>query len=199
MPTASSRSHIKTWTGKGCFLKRFALLLSISTLLFAYTYHDTILQVYAKVLPKVLVINQPKEIPLEQIDICIVHEEGDIHYVQLLEKAIGSLYAKGISGISITTRSVAYTSIQTCHNTNALMLMQSTPEQIQSAVDYALEHHIFTASYNASELSRGVIFSLDITERVKPYLNVKAAKSAKVPLDSALMQISTIYRDGGNP
>lgn len=168
------------------------MLLSLATALWAYSYHDTLLKIYAKVLPKIIVINQPGEIPLSKISLCVVHEPGDEDALAL-RGMIDALYPDGIRGINIATLTATFDDLSPCQESSALILMQGEHEKIAAAAAFAKRHRIFTAAYDALHLRQGVIFALDITSDVKPYINVEAAKQSRVPLNSALLQISKIY------
>lgn len=177
----------------------WCVLLCASTALWAYSYHDTLLKIYAKVLPKIVVTNQPGEIPISQIDLCIVYEPGDDDNARELQRMIADFYPDGIKGIGVVTRLCTFDDLAPCRDASALMLMQSTNERIAAATAFAKTHHIFSAAYDALHLQQDVIFSLDIQSDVKPYINVNAAKQSRVPLNSALLQISKIYHPDLQP
>lgn len=170
------------------------LFAGLTTGLWAYSYHETILDVFARVLPKIILSNQPSELPLEQIRICILHETGDGLSAEYLSHRIETLYAKGIRGVEVTSFRQRYEEISLCRDATALMLMQTDEARLAEAAKFARSHHLFSAAYRPSALSHGIIFSLDIGSRVRPYINVAAAKESRVPIGSALLQISRIYR-----
>ncbi len=165
----------------------------------AYDYHESLLQVYAKVLPKILVINQPSEISLEQITICILHEAGDERNAEALKTLMLAQYPNGVGNVALHVDIRTFDAVGSCGDITAVMLLQGNTETIRSVLSHTRGNRLFSAAYDASALREGAIFSLDIETRVRPYLNIGAAKQSRVPINGALLRISRIYQPEARP
>lgn len=180
-------------------MKQLLYMMLLPFSLLAYSYQDTYLQVYAKVLPKVLVMNLPKTPSPGQLNICVLYEAGDGHSAERLIRFIGNLYGEGLGKQKVSAVAVELSALHQCASTSALMLMQSDASRISPVIQFAAAHHLFTAAYDPRHVEHGIIFALEFGSKVQPYINVDAAKQTDVPLDGALLQISKIYRKPEKP
>ena len=59
-------------------------------------------------------------------------------------------------------------------------------------MEFAREHSIVTYAYNPSYLKEGVLMSLYIDQKTRPYLNLTEAKSYNIRFSNILLKIAKL-------
>jgi hypothetical protein len=182
-------------------LKRLlGLFLIFSTLLYAYSYNYQLLQVYAKIAPRMmLLVEDPASEPAEHYLLCILYETGNEVEAESLRKMILSAYPDGLKSHPLDVRAVRFDECTQCQDAALILMLDADERTIASAATKAHGLGIATMAYSSRFLKEGVMMSLDLGATVRPYLNLKAAKSAGIPVNDVLLRVSRIYSGGATP
>lgn len=174
------------------------LLALLGVALYGYSYNPQLLQVYAKIAPRiVLLTDRPGSLATVQqtIDICIVYEPGDQATARELRAAILETYPDGLNDIPLNILLTPYSGISERTNAVLLFLLDTDETTMKRTLAFALEHHIPTMSYSNRYLALGVAASLHLGKSVRTYLNLNAAKRYGITFDPLLLQVSKLYSE----
>jgi hypothetical protein len=180
-------------------LKKLLFLLGLFTvLLYGYAYNDKLLQVYAKIIPRIALMMHPGEtLPGNNIGICLLYEKGDEEGAQRLSETIRAAYPDGLRYRTLALSLFPYGEHRFCRDSHLLFLFDTDEARMRKSLDFAKAHRIPTMSYSSRFLDSGVMLSLYLGKTVRPYLNLEAAKENGFTPDSLLVRISKIYGTGG--
>jgi len=172
----------------------FVLLIVSSQSLSAMSYDSDILNMFAKLSPRIVLMSSTKERLKDSLEICLLYDESDEQSASVFEDKILSNYKNGIRNYSIDIKKVRYSELNSCAQSHMLFLFTTGQMQIKKSVALAKEKKILTISYDAKSLESGVDISIHIGRKVTPYLNVGSIQSKGIELESILFRISKIYR-----
>ena len=168
------------------------LLLAIQT--HAYIYNDSLLLIYAKIVPKVMVLDHtthqngqnPKRL-------CILYEKGDRRVAKQLANMIEkNMAADRKNRIRIDILRYERTSL--CkRDVSAFLLLKTDLKRLRRAIDYAIKNHLLTFAYDRTMLRYGAAISIYTGKKVYPVINIEAVKKGKLQLDPFLLQIAKLY------
>lgn len=180
----------------------FTVLLTLflffsSTTLQASVYDDDVLNIYSKILPRLILMSTKKNMLKEKIDICILHDKIDERIAVSLAEKISSEYPEGIKNLKINMTNTLYTDIDACQNSQIAFLFNSSETTIEKATEFSDKHRMMTMSYNSKYLDNGVGLSLFLGRKVIPYINMSAFRKTGIELDNVLVRISKIYSEDG--
>jgi hypothetical protein len=180
-------------------LKKQLLLLGLLTaLLYGYAYNDKLLQVYAKIIPRIaLMTHSEGSLPGNSIGICLLYEKGDEQGARRLRDMMLSAYPDGLRFRTLELSLFPYSRHRSCRDSALLFLFDTDEARMQTSLDFARAYHIPTMSYSSRFLDSGVMLSMHLGKTVRPYLNLEAAKESGITPDSLLIRISKIYSAGG--
>ena len=176
-----------------------SILIGLSVVLHAYTYHRELLQVYGKIAPRMMLLVGEQEAK-NKTDylLCILYEPGDENHAQTLREMMVAAYPDGFKGRKFRIETVTFGHCDNCRDADLLMLFDTQPQTIRRTVEKAKARGIATMAYSSRFLQEGVLLSLDLGATVRPYINLQAAKDGKIPVNDVLLRISKIYqKDGG--
>jgi hypothetical protein len=175
-------------------IKNILLLLLLSAQIFALSINESLLKVHATLIPKIYLMdsNFQEKIKDNRLKIEIVYQKGKYNEALLLKKNIDTRYKNGIKSFKISAKLVLYSTLKS-DNANIYYLFPSSKENIKKVVNLAKKSRALTFSYLQSDLSYGVMISVDISKKIKPILNLNAIKNNNIALRPILIDISTIY------
>jgi len=175
-------------------MRALLILLIIIANLKAYTYENQLMQIYAKISPRLMLMTS-RSIPIEgeTIKIAVLYEKGDSNAAGKLVKLIQEAYPQGLKNRSLQIRTVSYTQALSLQEMSLFFLLESDAKTIQPIIDFAKQQQILTVAYDNQLLAKGAIVSLHVGKTVRPYLNIKAARESRITFDHLLMKISKIY------
>ena len=182
-------------------LVKYVKLLFVFCLLFSFTtvnaanYDDDVLEIFAKLLPRFIIMSDQKLKIKDQIDVCILREDVEEDAATTLIDKIIDNYPSGIKKDNIELIQTDFTDLNVCKNSELLFLFNASPKKIREALLYAKNHQTLTVSYDASLLAEGVEVSLFLGRKILPYINVKALKRNSITIDQILLRISKIYME----
>lgn len=180
-------------------MKKQLLILGLFTvLLYGYSYNSKLLQVYAKIVPRIALMTHPAEaLPGNSIGICLLYEKGDEEGAKKLHDMMLKAYPDGLSYRTLGLSLFPYGEHLSCRDSLLLFLFDTDRARMQPSLDFAKAHQIPTMSYSSRFLGSGVMLSMHLGKTVRPYLNLEAAKENGITPDNLLIQISKIYTAGG--
>ena len=177
-------------------LQSFLLLFMVcNASIFAATYDDDVLSMYAKLSPRFVLMSTLKDELNDSIEICLLHDDVDAQVASVLQKKIIDNYKNGIKSYSVGVKKVLYTNHEECARSDMLFLFTTNEQLLKKSIDFSHEKNILTISYDSKVLESGVDISLFIGRKVVPYINVNSVTSKKIELDNILLRISKIYKN----
>lgn len=174
--------------------KFFTLLMICAHSLYAMNYDNDILNMYAKLSPRIVLMSNTKDLLGETLQICLLYESTDEQSASILEQKILNNYKNGIREYRVEIKKVLYTKLDECAQSNMFFLFSTNETQIKKSVEFSKEKKVLTVSYDSKALESGVDVSLYIGRKVVPYLNVGSIQSKGIELESILFRISKVYK-----
>ena len=174
---------------------RIILILSVlfnSNVLLAASYDDDVLNIFSKILPR-LVLMSTQEKDTNDIGICILNDEVDTKSALLLRSKIDFHYKNGIKNSKITFTTSNYSHVDKCVHNQIIFLFNTTDNNIQKVVDFSRKTKILTMAYDSKLLNDGIDISLFLGRKIIPFINKKSIYSKDIELNNMLLRISKIY------
>jgi len=177
-------------------LKTTLLLLIVTcNMLYGYMYDQKLLQIHAKIAPRILYMIAAKNpLPATRLSIAIVYEEGDAKAARELCRYIDRAYPEGMGDKTLNIEMISYASFEKVPENTLIFLLDASDSKIARVLAYAKKHRLITMSYHERYLEKGVLISLHIGKTLKPYLNILAAKESDIVFSSTLILVSKIYK-----
>lgn len=175
------------------FTKLFTLLCIATTTIHASVYDDETLTIFAKIIPRMILMSSQKERIKENIEICILNDKIDERTALLLIDKIHDAYPNGITNHPLKLTNSTYTAIDKCQNSQLIFLLDTNDKNIEKALQYSHDHTAMNISYDPKYLENGVETSLFFGRKVTPYLNINALRKNGIEIDNLLIRISKIY------
>lgn len=174
-------------------IKLLTLLCIATTTINASVYDDDTLTIFAKIIPRMVLMSSQKERVKESIEICVASDKIDERTALSLMDKIESTYPNGITNHPLKLINTAYSTMEKCQNSQLIFLLDTNDKNIAKALQYAYDHTALTMSYDPKYLENGVESSLFLGRKVTPYLNITALRKNGVEIDNLLVRISKIY------
>lgn len=172
------------------------LLLSISTVnLYAFEYEKNKLEIFAKLMPRFVLMSSKKKSIDQDIKICLVSDLNNEQFVTFLQKKLEKNSIKNISN-SITNTN--YKNLHKCENNDLAFLFNTDTKNIINAAKFFQNKEILTVSYNSLFLQYNINISIYFGRKVVPYLNIKSLRENNIILDNILLRISKIFAENKN-
>lgn len=171
------------------------LLLNYS---FSKTLNDSLLDVHATILPKVVLLEYGIEnkIKDKSINITIAYEKKNYKHMKFLERSISSKYSKGISGYDIDIELINYNDFKECNkNTNILYLFPSSKKNIKNMIKKYKECNAIIFASIKKYLRYNAMISVDAGKEIKPIINLNAIKKSGINFKPILLSISKLYQE----
>ncbi len=162
----------------------------------AYVYNDSLLLIYAKIIPRIMLLDYTKSDNSAIKKLCILYENGDRLVAKRLKELITRHLPKEKTKFSIRIVAKPYKESEKCDKVSAIVMLDAEKEKIHKVVEFAKKNRILTFSYNKSLLREGAAISLSIGKEIYPIINLSALKSYSLKLDPLLFQIAKIYSEG---
>jgi len=175
-------------------MRYLLILIVFFSIANGYSYSDQLMQIYAKISPRIVLMSKmPYSIPENSIDIIILYEKGDGRAAENLRKKMLQIYPEGLKGRKLEIELIPYGEDKKLRKVSMLFFMEGDIDSVVTALDFAKKNRVLTISYSKRLLAYGVILSLYIGKTVKPFLNLEAARSRGIVFDNILFKISKIY------
>lgn len=177
-----------------CFV--FVSMSLFPNAVYGSSYDEDTLEIFSKIIPRMVLMSSRKESIQNQLDICVLHDKLDERDASLLIQKIRKNYPSGIKNHPIGLFRNEFKNIEGCKKSQIAFMFDTDERTISNAVHYFNKNAIFSISYNPNYLENGVNSSLFLGRKVTPYLNIASLYQSGIELDNALVQISKIYTKG---
>jgi len=171
----------------------FTFFLMFSSLLFANQYNDTIVDIEAKIFPKIALLEESVALNKSKyLKITILAQKIDFDTALSFQKSIEFYYPKTINNKKITV-SIQNSNFKDLNHTDAIISLYNTEQNLKNIALFANQKHIISFAYDPSYLTYGFLSSIYIGKSTQPYFNTKILKSYNFIFDPYLMQLSKFY------
>lgn len=156
-------------------------------------YDEDVLEIFAKILPRFVLMSEQKKDLHNNINICILHEQVDTRSALSLIDKISKNYPEGLKSHSLQLSHTDFSHINRCQNSQLIFLFNSSNQNIQQVLKYAKTKQALSVSYDDKLLQQGVEISLFLGRKIIPYINIKTLRQNGIKLNNLLLRISKIY------
>jgi hypothetical protein len=168
----------------------FFFLLTLFTLLNAKEYDATVMNIEAKLFPKIAILEENiANNPSPYLSIIIVYKEPDYDAAQNFKQKIESTYPDKIRKKKVIVGLAQFESLNIA-NMDALLVLSHEPDELEMIALWANKNKIVTFAYEPAFLEYGFVASIYIGKTTKPYLNSQTIKKYNFVFDSYLLQLS---------
>lgn len=174
-------------------MKIVVILFMIKSLLYSSEYSDVKIAIFAKILPRVILMSSQKERIVDSLNICLIRDELDSSSAKLLADKIYVNYPKSLLKKDINIESVTFNELDKCKSAHLLFMFDTREELVSRVVDFSNSYGVLSAAYNDNYLESGLQLSIFIGRKVTPYINISAINRSNIELDNLLLRISKIY------
>lgn len=182
----------------GVLMKFIFGIILLSSVLFSSTLNNSLLEIHATLMPKILLLenNIKQKIKNNKIHITIAYEQNNYKDMKFLKQSIKRKYPDGISGYEIDVDLIEYANFEKCDiNTNLLYIFPSSKKNIDNMVKEYKACHAITFASDKEYLDNNVMLSIDLGKKVKPIINLKAVKESGISFRPILLSISKVYKN----
>jgi len=169
----------------------FALLLSLQLQLFGAQYNATIIELEAKLFPKMLMLSTNKDRASASVEIVIISRECGVYNAKLFKKAIESNYKEGLMGKNLLVSVSTFEDIE--GKPDGVIVLYHPKEKLISIAQWANERKIPSFAYDPAHLEYGFLASLYIGAQTKPYLNRATIKEYDFSINPHLLKLSKFF------
>ncbi len=167
---------------------------------FSWLYGESIkeeaLKIHAILLPKTAMMDYQisKRFVDRAINIAVVFDTPQQRNdIEALERFIAAKFPEGINHHAIHINYVTYDNIATSDRHTLYYLLPASEDKIKQVVRKANTEHALTFSYRISDLESGVMFSVKISNKVQPIINVDALKINDITMRPILIKTSELF------
>ncbi len=172
------------------------VLVVLSQALFAYEDKDVMLNIHAKIIPRIVLMSKVRQVDHNgTITIVLLYEKRARNDAESLKKKILQNYPNGLSKrqLKIQLRYIDTFTATAAPSGSLLFVCDIDEHKIASLVNMVTDKGLITMSLRESAIDLGVMVSLHVGRYVKPIINPKAAKKAGITFSNNLIRISKIY------
>lgn len=176
-------------------MKKSILLLFIPYLLWSGIYDPALLQIGAKMFPKITLLEKgTNERINSSLNLVIVASSSNKIAAHELSEMIKYQYGGTLSTHPIAILTVSPKEALEIKNGHCfIFLMEQDDAMLLPLIEYAEKNKILTFSFDPSLLSKGVAISLYIGRSVKPYINLAALKKVPFVFEYGFLKLSQPY------
>lgn len=170
--------------------KLFFLFLVLSALLGAKEYDDTVMDIEAKLFPKMALLEEKiANNPSPYLTIAIIYTESDYDAAQNFKQKIESYYPNKLRNKKVLV-TLAQFGLSHIVDTDAFLVLSHDAHDLEIIALWANKNKIVTFAYEPTFLEYGLIASIYIGKTTKPYLNNHSIKKYGFVFDPYLLQLS---------
>lgn len=180
-------------------MKKFILLLVllIPFILSGATYDSTLLQIGAKLFPKIVLMEKGTKGRIQSsVNFVIVAPPSNAEAAQRLSEMMTRQYSEGISNHPLSLSIVSVKEALEIKNAHGIILLVEPDEgMLEPLLKHADENKILTFSLDPALLQKGVAISLYIGRSVKPYINISSLKQVPFTFEYGFLKLSQPFND----
>ncbi len=178
-------------------MKKLIIVLSflIPITLFGGYYDTSLLQIGAKLFPKIIFIEKGTLERIQtSIHLVVVASSQYQENGRSFSKMLQTQYPEGINNYPIRITLATPKEALQIKNVHAFVLMMPPEDpQTHSIIAHSSENKILTFCFDQALLKSGVLLSLHIGKSVKPYLNITTLKEGGYTFEYSFIKLSTLY------
>lgn len=176
-------------------MKKSILLFFIPFLLWGTTYDSTLLQIGAKLFPKVALMEKgTRERIQSTVNFVIITTPTNKRAAQRLLGIIERQYGGILSNYSLTVSILSPKEALMVKNTHGfILLLEADDDILSSLLEHAHLNKILTFSFDPALLQKGTAISLYIGRSVKPYINLTTLKQVPFTFEYGFLKLSQPY------
>jgi hypothetical protein len=169
------------------------LLMSIFWSAFAEPYNGGIIDIHAKVFPKMLLSDTKIETKLVNgaIKIIILYSDEDIAIANKLKTQMIRFYPM-LKDHPFHVVLKEYQQFDSEESTTAYYELLGDKKKVQSVNKTAQKNSRITFSYESDYLDYGTLMSLYVSDKVSPYISADVLKQSNIILDNIIYKIAKI-------
>jgi len=177
-------------------MKSLFLILIFAITLFGLSINESLLKIHAVLVPKIYLMDYAFKQKLQDnsITVALLYNQQSYKSAISLKNKINEKYKNGINDYNVKIKLFPYDDIAKI-DANIYYIFPTTNKVIKKVIKKANSNHAITFSYLEEDLKHGVMLSLKVGSKVKPIINLSAAKSNKITFRPVLLEISKIYVD----
>jgi hypothetical protein len=168
--------------------KLLVSLLLVQLQVFANHYKSTIIELEAKLFPKMLMLSEDIKKDSQYLHIYIIAQEKDMNRAKEFKTAIESNYKEKLMNKTVKVYIQEFHSIE--NYPDGIIVLHHSQEELLRISNWANANKIVSFSYEPSYLDFGILGSLYIGASTKPYLNKKVIKKYKFNFNPYLLELS---------
>ena len=169
---------------------RFFILFIVALLpLYGSKYNNTLLQMHARVLPSIVLMDRQIEekVPNRVLKIAIIHKEEDIFDAQNFAKILLELDSSKIANFSVEPILLP---IGSALPKDLIAIYMFPNSQIKTLAKDATKRKIVSFSYQIEGVEEGALASLIVGKQAVPYINLETVIKSEIIFNPALLTIS---------
>jgi hypothetical protein len=170
-------------------IRVFLSFLLLSALpLFATQYNSTVLELEAKLFPKIILLNDNIDKKVKNLQIFIISKKIDFDTAYELQKSIEFYYPDTLMGKKIFIHVQEFEKFTILPD--ALIVLYHENKILQEIALWANTHKVVTLGYDPYYMDYGILGSLYIGKNTKPYLNKKVIQKYNFTFNPYLLELS---------
>ena len=171
--------------------KLLLLYFLVVSSLSALEYDATILELEAKIFPKMLLFSDSLDKKSQKLSIYIIAQEIDVKNAEYLQDLIHTYYPEKISGKKIEVSIKEFQEFS--KKPDAIIVLDCDEERLHKIANWANKNGVISLAYDPYYMSYGILASLYIGKSVKPYLNSVTMKKYNFSFNPYLLKLSKFY------
>jgi len=176
-------------------MTKLLLLIFIPFFLWGTTYDSTLLQIGAKLFPKVILMEKGTTDRIQSVvNLVIVTVPANKEAAQRLSGMIERQYGGILSNHSLDVSVVSPKEALSLKNVHGFILLMDADESIlPTLLEHAHQNKILTFSFDSDIMKKGSAVSLYIGRSVKPYINLTTLKQVPFTFEYGFLKLSQPY------
>ena len=174
-------------------MRSLIIILFLLLNAFADSYNMNVINIHAKVFPKILFTDTKIEDKLVDgtIKIIILYTKNDIQVANTLKKEMLRFYPL-IKGHPLWISLQEYEQFDPAERATAYYELLGDKESVIKVNKVAQKNALITFAYDSGYLDYGTLMSLYISNAVAPYISIKVLKQSNIVLDNIIYKIAKI-------
>lgn len=174
-------------------MRYLILLVSLFLSAFAEPYNSGMIDMHAKVFPKMLLSDTKIDDKLVNgsIKVIIFYSNEDVTIANKLKTQMTRLYPL-LKEHPFYVTLKEYQEFDPSENVTAYYELLGDQKSIMNVNKTAQQNSRITFSYESDYIDHGTLMSLYVSEKVSPYINAEVLKKSNIVLDSIIYKIAKI-------
>lgn len=164
----------------------FFLLLSLE--LYAHHYNSTLVEIQAKIFPKMAMLSEDIEKEKTVLNIVILAQKSDFRDAKEFKKSIKLQYPDKLKQKSLEISIKKFSELK--ESPDMIIVLKHTQEDLKKIATWANTRKVLTFAYDPYYLDFGILASLYLGVTTKPYLNKEVMQKYNFHFNSYLLELS---------